>query len=139
MRRGKIYNLKVRSVILLDILKMSKAIDLFNLILMKLLLEDMLNLMKLSWSMSLIWISCHLRPTSYLQHFFHLLFLFCFLLQMMIMMMKIHLHLLTILEMIPLNMNLHQHHCFPEGSIQHKKQPVIFSVIHQINIEHIHS
>jgi hypothetical protein len=53
--------------------------------------------------------------------------------------MKIHLHLLTFLQMSPLNMNLHQHHHFPDGSIQHEKQLVILSVILQINIIHIHS
>jgi hypothetical protein len=48
MRKGKIYSLKVRSVFLLDSLKMSKVIDFFSVILMKLLLEGMLNLMKIS-------------------------------------------------------------------------------------------
>jgi hypothetical protein len=47
--------------------------------------------------------------------------------------------LLTFLQMSPLNMNLHQHHHFPDGSIQHKKQLVILSVILQINVIHIHS
>jgi hypothetical protein len=48
MRKGKHYSLKVRSVFLLDILKMSKVTNFFNLIPMKLLLEEMLNLMKIS-------------------------------------------------------------------------------------------
>jgi hypothetical protein len=39
---------KVKSVHLLVILKMSKVIDFFNHIVMKLLLEEMLNLMKIS-------------------------------------------------------------------------------------------
>jgi hypothetical protein len=54
--------------------------------------------------------------------------------QMMTVRMKIHLHLLTFLQMSPLNMNLHQHHHFPDGSIQHEKQLVILSVILQISV-----
>jgi hypothetical protein len=54
MRKGKHCNLKVRSVYLLVILKMSKVTDFFNHIVMKLLLEEMLNLMKISWPASLI-------------------------------------------------------------------------------------
>jgi hypothetical protein len=54
MRKEKHCNLKVRSVYLLVILKMSKFIDFFNHIVMKLLLEEKLNLMKISWPTSLI-------------------------------------------------------------------------------------
>jgi hypothetical protein len=54
MRKGKHCSLKVRSVYLLVIMKMSKVIDFFNHIVMKLLLEEMLNLMKISWPVSLI-------------------------------------------------------------------------------------
>jgi hypothetical protein len=130
MRKGKLYSLKVRSVFLLDILKMSKVTDFFNLIPMKLLLEEMLNLMKISWPVSLIQRLCHLQPASHLQGLCHLMFIFGFLLlQMMTMRMKIHLHLLTFLQMSPLNMNMHQHHRFPDGSIQLEKQLVILSVI----------
>jgi hypothetical protein len=45
MRKGKIY--KLRSVFLLVILKMTKVTNFFNLILMKLLLEYMLDSMKI--------------------------------------------------------------------------------------------
>jgi hypothetical protein len=69
MRKGNIYSLKVRSVFLLDILKMSKVTDFFNLIPMKLLLEEMLNLMKISWPASLIRCLCLLRPVIHLQMF----------------------------------------------------------------------
>jgi hypothetical protein len=48
MKKGNHYSLKVRSVFLLDIQKLVKAIDLFDLIPMKFLLEVMLNLMKIS-------------------------------------------------------------------------------------------
>jgi hypothetical protein len=41
---------------------MSKVTDFFNLIVMKLLLEEMLNLMKISWPVSLIQRLCLLRP-----------------------------------------------------------------------------
>jgi hypothetical protein len=54
MRKGKHCSLKVRSTFLLDILNMSKVIYFLNLIPMKLLLEDMLNLMKISCHVSLI-------------------------------------------------------------------------------------
>jgi hypothetical protein len=54
MRKGKHCSLKVRSVYLLVILKMSKVTDFFNHIVMKLLLEEMLNLTKISWPASLI-------------------------------------------------------------------------------------
>jgi hypothetical protein len=54
MRKGKHCSLKVRSVYLLVILKMSKVTNFFNHILMKLLLEEMLNLMKISWPARLI-------------------------------------------------------------------------------------
>jgi hypothetical protein len=66
MRKGKHCSLKVRSVYLLVILKMSKVIDFFNHIVMKLLLEEMLNLMKISWPSSLIRRLCLLRsePSS---------------------------------------------------------------------------
>jgi hypothetical protein len=42
-------------------------------------------------------------------------------LYMMIVRMKIHLLLLTFLQMSPLNMNMHQHHRFPDGFVQLKK------------------
>jgi hypothetical protein len=45
---------KSGSVFLLVILKMSKVTDFFNLIQIKLLFEEMLNLMKISWPASLI-------------------------------------------------------------------------------------
>jgi len=47
MRKGNIYRIKVITIFLLVILKMSKVINIFKLILMKLLLEEMLNLMKI--------------------------------------------------------------------------------------------
>ena len=46
MRNINPWNLRVKNVFLFDILKMSKDIGLFNLIQDKLLLEEMLNLMK---------------------------------------------------------------------------------------------
>jgi hypothetical protein len=49
MRKGNNCSLKVRSVYLFVILKMPKITDFFNHIVMKLLLEEMLNLMKISW------------------------------------------------------------------------------------------
>jgi hypothetical protein len=55
MRKGKHCSLKVRSVYLLVIMKMSKVTDLFNHIVMKLFLEEMLNLMKISWPISHLW------------------------------------------------------------------------------------
>ena len=48
----------------------------------------------------------------------------------MIVRMKIHLLLLMFLQ-------LHQHQCFLDGFIQHVKELVIFSVILEINIEHV--
>jgi hypothetical protein len=139
MRKGKHCSLKVRSVYLLVILNMSKVIDFFNHIVMKLFLEDMLNLIKISWPASLIRRLCLLQPVSHLQRLCLLLFLFWFLLQMMTVRMKTHLHLLTFLQMIPLNLNKHHFHHFLDGFIQHEKKLVILSVILQINIEHIHS
>jgi hypothetical protein len=68
MRKGKHCSLKVRSVYLLVILNMSKVIEFFNHIVMKLLLEKMLNLMKFSWPVSLIQQLCLLRPASHLRH-----------------------------------------------------------------------
>ena len=53
--------------------------------------------------------------------------------------MKIHLRLLTLLQMSPLNLNQHHLHRFLDGSIQHKKQLVILSVILQISVGHVHS
>jgi hypothetical protein len=96
MRKGKHCSLKVRSVYLLVILKMSKVIDFFNHIVMQLFLEEMLNLIKISWPTSLIWRLCLLRPASHLRQLCLLLFLFWFLLQMMKVRMKIHLRLLDI-------------------------------------------
>jgi hypothetical protein len=116
MRKGKHCSLKVRSVYLLVILKMSKVIDFFNHIVMKLFLEEMLNLMKISWPTSLIRWLCLLWPASHLRHLCLLLFLFWFLLQMMTVRMKIHLCLLTFLQMSPLNLNKHQFHHFLDGS-----------------------
>jgi transposase InsO family protein len=52
--KRKALSLKVRSVYLLVILKMSKVTNFFNHIVMKLLLEEMLNLMKISRPASLI-------------------------------------------------------------------------------------
>jgi hypothetical protein len=131
MRKGKHCSLKVRSVYLLVILKMSKVIDFFKHIVMKLLLEEMLNLMKISWPASLIqrlclpwptslirWL-CLLRPTSHLQRL--CLLLFWFLLQMMTVRLKIHLCLLTFLQMSPLNLNQNQLHRFLDGSVRHEK------------------
>ena len=54
MRKGNHCSLKVRSVYLSVILKMSKVIEFFNHIIMKLFLEEMLNLMKIYWPASLI-------------------------------------------------------------------------------------
>ena len=48
---------------------------------------------------------------------------------MMTVRMKIHLLLLIFLQ-------LHQHHCFLNGYLQHVKQLVILSVILEITIEH---
>jgi hypothetical protein len=139
MRKGKHCSLKVRSVYLLFILKMSKVIEFFNQIVMKLFLEEMLNLMKISWPASLIRRLCLLQPASHLQRLCLILFLFCLLLQMMTVRMKIHLHLLTFLLMNPLNVNKHQFHRFLDGSVQHEKQLVMLSVILQISVEHTHS
>jgi hypothetical protein len=58
--KGKSLQPKVRSAFLLDILKMSKDIDFFNLIPMKLLLEEILNLIEISWHASIIQRLCHL-------------------------------------------------------------------------------
>ena len=44
--------------------------------------------------------------------------------------MKIHLLLLMFLQ-------LHQHQCFLDGSVQHVKHMMILTVILEINIEHI--
>ena len=44
--------------------------------------------------------------------------------------MKIHLRLLMFLQ-------LRQHQCFLDGSIQHVKQLVILSMILEINVEHV--
>jgi hypothetical protein len=121
MRKGKHCSLKVRIVYFLVILKMSKVIDFFNHIVMKLLFKEMLNLMKISWPASLIQQLCLLRATRYLRHLCLLLFLFWFHLQMMTMRMKIHLCLLTFLQMSPLNLNQHQFHCFLDGFINRKK------------------
>ena len=49
---------------------------------------------------------------------------------MMIVRIKINLRLLIFLQ-------LHQHHCFLDGSVQHVKQLVILPVILEINIEHV--
>ena len=49
---------------------------------------------------------------------------------MMTVRMKIHLCLLMFLQ-------LHQHQCLLDGSIQHVKQLVILLVILEINIEHV--
>jgi hypothetical protein len=82
MRKAKHCSLKVRSVYLLVILKMSKVTNFFNHIVMKILLEEMLNLMKISWPVSLIrhlcllwpasliWWLYLLQPTSHLHAFF---------------------------------------------------------------------
>jgi hypothetical protein len=48
----KVLQPKSEKCIFVVILKMSKVTDFFNLILMKLLLEEMLNLMKISWPAS---------------------------------------------------------------------------------------
>jgi hypothetical protein len=138
MRKGKNCGLKVRSVYLLVILNMSKVIDFFNHIVMKGLLEDMLNLMKISWLVNLIQQLCLLRPASHLRHLCLLLFLFWFLLYMMTMRMKIHLYLLTFLLMSPLNLNQHQFHRFLDGSVQHEKQLVVLSMILHISLEPVH-
>jgi hypothetical protein len=67
MRKGRRCKIKVRSVYLLVIQNISKVTNFFNLIVMKFLLEEMLNLMKISWSASLIRCLYFLWPTS---HFF---------------------------------------------------------------------
>jgi hypothetical protein len=138
-----------KCIYVLVILKMSKVIDFFNHIVMKLLLEKMLNLMKiywpasliqrlcLLWSASLIQRMCLLRPASHLQRL--CLLMFWFLLQMMTVRMKIHLRLLTFLHMSPLNQHqLHLHH-FLDGSFQCETQLVILSMIFHISVEHVHS
>jgi hypothetical protein len=151
MRKGKHYSLKVKSVYLLVILKMSKVIDFFNHIVMKLLLEYILNLMKIYSPTSLIRQLCLLRtashlprlcllwPVSHLQCLCLILFLLWFLPQMMIVTMKIHFFMLTFLQMSPLNLNECQFHRFLDGYVQHEKQLVIFSLILYINIKHVHS
>jgi hypothetical protein len=53
MKKEKHCSLKVRCVYLLVIMKMSKVIEFFNHIVMKLLLQEMLNLMKISWQPNL--------------------------------------------------------------------------------------
>jgi hypothetical protein len=73
--KRKEFQPKVRSVYFLVILKMSKVIYLFNHIVMKLLLEEMLNLMKISWPASLIQRLCLLRPAIHLRHLCLLSFL----------------------------------------------------------------
>jgi len=137
MRKGNHCILKVRSVYLLVVMKMSKVTNFFNHLVMKLLLEEMLNLMKISRPASIIRLLCLLRPMILIQCL--CLLMLWFLLHMMIVRMKIHLHLLTLFQMSPLNLNHHQLHCFLDESIQHEKQLVILSVILQINIEHVHS
>jgi hypothetical protein len=139
MRKGKHCSLKVRSVYLLVILKMSKVIDFFNHIVMKLLLEEMLNLMKISWPASLIRRLCLLRPASHLRRLCLLLFLFWFLLQMMTVRMKIHL----LPTHLPLDESFEPEPTptphFLDGFVQHEKQLVILSVILQISVRHVHS
>ena len=49
---------------------------------------------------------------------------------MMIVRLKIHLCLLMFLQ-------LHQHQCLLDGSVQHVKQLVILPVILEINVEHV--
>ena len=49
---------------------------------------------------------------------------------MMIVRIKIHLLLLMFLQ-------LHQHHCFLYGWVQHVKQLVILPMILEINVEHV--
>ena len=137
MRKGKHCSLKVRNVYLLVILKMSKVIVFFNHIVMELLLEEMLNLMKISWPVSLIRRLCLLCPAIHLRCLCLLLFLFWFLIQMTTMRMKTHLRQLNFLQMSPLNMNQHQLHRFLYGSVQHKKQLAILSVILQICVRHV--
>jgi hypothetical protein len=122
---------------LLVILKMSKVTDFFNHIVIKLLLEEMLNLKKLSWPTSLIRRLFLLRPVSHLRCLCLLMIWFLF--QMMTVRMKIHLHLLTLLQMIPLNLNQHQLHRFLDESVQYEKQLVILSVILRISVRHVHS
>jgi hypothetical protein len=58
MRKGKYYSPRVRSAFLLDTLKMQKVVDFFNQIQQKIFLEEMLNLLKISWLASLIWCLC---------------------------------------------------------------------------------
>ena len=93
----------------------------------------MLNLMKISWPVSLTWRVCHLWPTSLIRRLCLLLlptFLTSIQLQflMMTVRMKTHLRLLMFLQ-------LHQHQCFLDGSVQHVKQLVILSVILEINVD----
>jgi hypothetical protein len=75
-KRKELQPLKVRRVYFLIILNMSKVIAFFNHIVMKLLLEEMLNLMKISWHASLIQRLFLLRPTIHLQPVCLILFLF---------------------------------------------------------------
>jgi hypothetical protein len=150
MRKGKHCSLKVRSVYLLVILKMSKVIYFFNHIVMKLLLEEMLNLMKISWPASLIRRLCLLWPASHLR-------------RLCLLWPASHLRRLCLLLFLVSSSNddnedenppppthlpldesfepeqqLQLHH-FLDGSVQHEKQLVILSVILQINIRHVHS
>jgi hypothetical protein len=67
---------KSEKCILLDIMKMSKVKYFFDLIPRRLLLEEMLNLMKISWPASLIRCLCHLWPAIHVQKFFHISFVF---------------------------------------------------------------
>ena len=57
---------KSEKCIFVGFLKMSKVIDFFSRIVMKLFLEEMLNLMKISWPASLIRRVCLLRHVSHL-------------------------------------------------------------------------
>jgi hypothetical protein len=73
---------------------MSKVIEFFNLIPMKLLIGNILSLMKISWPTSRIRCLIHLQPTSHIQCLCHILLpncmleiMFLFLLQMMTMRM----------------------------------------------------
>jgi hypothetical protein len=74
--KRKVLQPKSEKCIFVSYLKMSKVIYFFNHIVMKLLLEEMLNLMKICWSESLIRRLCLLRLASNLRRLCLLLFLF---------------------------------------------------------------
>ena len=93
--------------------------------------------MKISWPVSLTWQVFHLCPASLIRRMCLLLLLlpasltgFQIQFLMMTVRIKIHLRLLMFLQ-------LHQHQCFLDGSVQHVKQLVILPIVLEINIKHV--